>query len=88
MQKRQYDPETRRRRYQEHKERDKARMNQYYQEHKAEQKAYQADYYREHREEIIKRSIENRKKRKKPWSGKLDAKTSTFTKLHIGHQKS
>ena len=65
MQKRQYDPEARRRRYQEHKERELARMKRYNQAHKDDHKAYQADYYRQHREEIIKRSIENRKKRRK-----------------------
>ena len=65
MQKRLHDPEVRRRRYQEHKERDKARMKQYNQAHKGDKKFYNADYYQQHRDEIIKRSIENRRKRQK-----------------------
>lgn len=65
MQKRQYDPEARRRRYQEHKERELARQKKYYQEHREEQRASRAAYYQKHREETIKRSIENRKKRRK-----------------------
>ncbi len=65
MQKRHYDPEQRRRRYLEHKERELARQKKYYQEHREAQRASRADYYQQHREETIKRSIDNRKKRQK-----------------------
>ena len=63
MAQRKHDPEKRRERYLKNRDRDKNRALDYYNQNKDVQRDRQREYYLKNRDKIIKKSIENRKRR-------------------------